>query len=225
MARRVFVSFRSPVGCEALRICSTLYIYVRAVAKKKKKSCFVGDCFVLSRLFLSVIGETPSRQATWCTRKTQRSRPGDVNTAVFGLRLDALVRTPRVFYVQVYAPFLSFFLSAAWCQIFTYPVEMYVARHVLDVSVFQTLLGMGPPSTSRHYCVTVGIWALTMLVALSTNNLGSILEIFGSFGASVSFSSFFSSFFSYICSLVFFVWVGWLPRAFREWMGLFDLSV
>lgn len=71
-------------------------------------------------------------------------------------------------------------------QILTYPIEMYVARHVLDVSVFQTILGKGPPSSARHYGITVGIWALTMTLALSTDDLGSILEIFGAFGASVS---------------------------------------
>lgn len=71
-------------------------------------------------------------------------------------------------------------------QILTYPIEMYVARHVLDVSVFQTMLGKGPTSSVRHYGITVGIWALTMTLALSTDNLGSILEIFGAFGASVS---------------------------------------
>lgn len=71
-------------------------------------------------------------------------------------------------------------------QILTYPVEMYVARHVLDVSVFQTLLGKGPTSSARHYWITVSIWSLTMLLALTTDDLGAILEIFGAFGASVS---------------------------------------
>lgn len=63
---------------------------------------------------------------------------------------------------------------------------MYVARHVVDVSVFQTLLGKGPMSSARHYWITVSIWSLTMLLALSTDDLGAILEIFGAFGASVS---------------------------------------
>lgn len=61
-----------------------------------------------------------------------------------------------------------------------------MARHVLDVAVFQTMLGKGPITSARHYAITVVIWALTMILALSTDNLGSILEIFGAFSASVS---------------------------------------
>ena len=61
-----------------------------------------------------------------------------------------------------------------------------MARHVFDVSVFQTLLGMGPTSNARHYWITVSIWSLTMLLALTTDDLGALLEIFGAFGASVS---------------------------------------
>lgn len=87
---------------------------------------------------------------------------------------------------------------------------MYVARHVLDVSVFQTLLGMGPPSSTRHYWITVSIWGFTMLLALSTDNLGSILEIFGAFGASVS--------------PFLLVARRHLPKMVREWMGLFGLT-
>lgn len=67
-------------------------------------------------------------------------------------------------------------------------MEMYVARHVLDVSIFQTLLGKGPITSARHYGITVGIWALSMALALATNDLGSILEIFGAFSATVSVS-------------------------------------
>lgn len=71
-------------------------------------------------------------------------------------------------------------------QVFTYPLEMYVARHVLDASLFQTCLGKGPITTVRHCWITVIIWALTLTLALCTANLGSVLEIFGAFGASVS---------------------------------------
>lgn len=71
-------------------------------------------------------------------------------------------------------------------QIFTYPVEMYVARHVLDVAIFQTLLGQGPRTSHRHFWITVLIWSGTMILALATRNLGSILEIFGAFAGSVS---------------------------------------
>lgn len=69
-------------------------------------------------------------------------------------------------------------------MVFTYPMEMYVVRHVVDVSVFQTFLGMGPISSARHYGITIVLWGLTIILATSTDNLGSILEIFGAFGAS-----------------------------------------
>lgn len=71
-------------------------------------------------------------------------------------------------------------------QIFTYPMEMYVVRHVVDVSIFQTFLGMGPISSLRHYGITIVLWGLSVILASSTDDLGSILEIFGAFGASVS---------------------------------------
>lgn len=61
-----------------------------------------------------------------------------------------------------------------------------MARHVLDVSMFQTLLGKGPTTSIRHYGITVVIWLLTIILAASTPDLGPILEIFGAFGASVS---------------------------------------
>ncbi|CAN0437818.1 unnamed protein product, partial [Hapterophycus canaliculatus] len=64
-------------------------------------------------------------------------------------------------------------------------MEMYVARHVLDVSVFQTYLGRGPITQTRHFGITLVLWTLTITLASSTKNLGSILEIFGAFGASV----------------------------------------
>ncbi|CAM9420529.1 unnamed protein product [Laminaria digitata] len=69
-------------------------------------------------------------------------------------------------------------------MVFTYPMEMYVVRHVVDVSVFQTFLGMGPITSARHYGITIVLWGLSMILAASTDNLGSILEIFGAFGAS-----------------------------------------
>lgn len=63
---------------------------------------------------------------------------------------------------------------------------MYVARHLLDVAIFQTLLGKGPRTSHRHFWITVLIWSGTMILALATSNLGSILEIFGAFAGSVS---------------------------------------
>lgn len=71
-------------------------------------------------------------------------------------------------------------------QVFTYPMEMYVARHVLDVAVFQTWLGKGPITQARHFGITIALWVLTIILSASTDNLGSILEIFGAFSASVS---------------------------------------
>ncbi|CAM9615994.1 unnamed protein product [Pylaiella littoralis] len=73
----------------------------------------------------------------------------------------------------------------ALTMVFTYPMEMYVSRHVLDVAVFQTMLGKGPITPARHYGLTLGLWALTIILSMSTDNLGSILEIFGAFGASI----------------------------------------
>lgn len=66
-------------------------------------------------------------------------------------------------------------------------MEMYVARHVLDVSVFQTLLGRGQITWARHYSITIVIWVLTIILSTSTKNLGYIMEIFGAFSANVSF--------------------------------------
>ncbi len=84
-------------------------------------------------------------------------------------------------------PFSSTCLNrATHPQVFTYPMEMYVMRHVLDIAMFQSMLGKGPMTSARHYALTVGIWALTMILALSTDNLGSILEIFGAFAGNVS---------------------------------------
>ncbi|CAM9603458.1 unnamed protein product [Scytosiphon promiscuus] len=73
----------------------------------------------------------------------------------------------------------------ALTMVFTYPMEMYVARHVLDVSLFQTFLGKGPITQARHFGQTLVLWAATIVLASSTENLGSILEIFGAFSASV----------------------------------------
>lgn len=83
---------------------------------------------------------------------------------------------------------VSSFFSAE-LQILTYPIEMYVARHVLDASVFQTVLGLGPITSVRHYGITLGLWFLSMMLAASTNSLGDIMEIFGAFAASVSSKS------------------------------------
>lgn len=63
---------------------------------------------------------------------------------------------------------------------------MYVARHVLDVSLFQMLMNKGQITAPRHYALTLGLWSLTMIVAMSTDDLGFILELIGAFGSSVS---------------------------------------
>ncbi|CAM9588766.1 unnamed protein product [Ectocarpus fasciculatus] len=63
-------------------------------------------------------------------------------------------------------------------------MEMYVARHVFDVAVFQTWLGKGPITQARHFGITITLWVLSIVLSASTNNLGSILEIFGAFSAS-----------------------------------------
>ncbi|CBN75648.1 conserved unknown protein [Ectocarpus siliculosus] len=71
----------------------------------------------------------------------------------------------------------------ALTMVFTYPMEMYVARHALDVAVFQTWLGKGPTTQARHFGISIALWVLSIVLAASTKNLGSILEIFGAFSA------------------------------------------
>ncbi|CAM9262966.1 unnamed protein product, partial [Discosporangium mesarthrocarpum] len=70
-------------------------------------------------------------------------------------------------------------------MVFTYPMEMYVARHVLDASIFQTFLGFGPMTSTRHYGITLVLWVATLTVALSTRELGDVLQLSGSLGSSV----------------------------------------
>ncbi|CAM9692470.1 unnamed protein product [Choristocarpus tenellus] len=72
-------------------------------------------------------------------------------------------------------------------MVFTYPMEMYVARHMLDSAIFQTFLGMGPITNARHYGISLGIWGTTVLLASLTDDLGILLEIFGAFSASVRY--------------------------------------
>lgn len=71
-------------------------------------------------------------------------------------------------------------------QVFTYPMSMYVTRHVIDVSVFQTLMNKGQITAARHYVLTLGLWVLSTTVAMSTEDLGFLLELVGAFGSSVS---------------------------------------
>lgn len=108
----------------------------------------------------------------WLARKvyyTQQQKPL-LNPAVFDHAVGLAFDIPNI----------------ARPQVLTYPIEMYVARHVLDVSIFQTWLRKGPTTSARHYWITVVLWSLTVLLAISTKDLGSVLEIFGAFGASVS---------------------------------------
>lgn len=76
--------------------------------------------------------------------------------------------------------------AALYRQLLTYPLDMYVVRHAVDTSVFQTLLGMGPIISVHHYGITVGVWGLTMMLSLSTANLGVVMEILGAFSVTVS---------------------------------------
>lgn len=115
------------------------------------------------------------------THQSPSKRPGNVVCALAAAKAPA----------KMISVFPTWFYRTDWAtcdfrQVFTYPMEMYVARHVLDVSVFQTMLGKGPITQARHYGLTLGLWTLSIIVSMSTNDLGSILEIFGAFGASVS---------------------------------------
>ncbi|CAM9551520.1 unnamed protein product [Phaeothamnion confervicola] len=69
-------------------------------------------------------------------------------------------------------------------MVFTYPMEMFVARHVADVCCFQRLAGRGPTTMPRHAGWTLLVWLATTTVALSTDDLGVVLEVFGAFSAS-----------------------------------------
>lgn len=65
-------------------------------------------------------------------------------------------------------------------------MSMYVTRHVVDVSVFQTLMNKEQITAARHYMLTLGLWVLSTAVAMSTEDLGFLLELVGAFGSSVS---------------------------------------
>mmetsp|Transcript_10152 Transcript_10152/g.15269 ORF Transcript_10152/g.15269 Transcript_10152/m.15269 type:complete len:320 (-) Transcript_10152:10-969(-) len=75
------------------------------------------------------------------------------------------------------------FLSIA--MLLTYPMEMVVARHTFDSSLFKRMLGMGEPSFIRHALVTTLVWSATTITALSVANLGIVLEIVGAFSSSI----------------------------------------
>ncbi|KAG5187766.1 transmembrane amino acid transporter protein-domain-containing protein [Tribonema minus] len=75
------------------------------------------------------------------------------------------------------------FLAVA--MLLTYPMEMVVARHVLDASVCRALLRWEEARLGRHMVITILIWAATTVTALATDDLGAVLEIFGAFAASV----------------------------------------
>ena len=89
--------------------------------------------------------------------------------------------------ITFHAGLYSIALAGCGCgQLFTYPIEMYVARHVFHVSIFQTFLGMGPITSTRHYTITLLIWAFTMTVACATHDLSIVLDIFGALSSTVS---------------------------------------
>ena len=82
----------------------------------------------------------------------------------------------------------------AFTMFFTYPMESFVARHVLvkllfngdmdgpldENGVHRTMcLGLG-----RRHVVTIGIYILTLIPALIVNDLGPVLSITGSLGGS-----------------------------------------
>lgn len=70
-------------------------------------------------------------------------------------------------------------------MVFTYPMEMFVARHVLNASICEKILGWGKITIGRHVVITLAVWASTTALALATQDLGVVLEIFGAFSASV----------------------------------------
>ena len=67
-------------------------------------------------------------------------------------------------------------------MILTYPMEMFVARHGLHAVLFD---GKGPMTNARHYTISLSLWALSFVVAMTVTDLGFVLEFTGSLCASV----------------------------------------
>eukprot|EP01083_Nonionella_stella_P049420 131702_1 len=69
----------------------------------------------------------------------------------------------------------------AMTMVFTYPMENFVARHCVHAIIAK---GRNPTS-AEFYLVTLIIWGTSMIIALSFEDLGLILELTGSVSASM----------------------------------------
>jgi len=81
-------------------------------------------------------------------------------------------------------------LLLAFTMVFTYPMEHFVVRHAIVAMLDRAFLN--GPSNSRPWVqelwfigITLGLWGLSLLIALNTKNLGFVLEITGSLAASL----------------------------------------
>eukprot|EP00049_Salpingoeca_infusionum_P011601 m.202579 g.202579 ORF g.202579 m.202579 type:complete len:465 (+) comp14977_c1_seq14:3016-4410(+) len=63
----------------------------------------------------------------------------------------------------------------------TYPIECFVAREVIENYFFEN----SPLTDTRHYTVTVLICLFCMIIAVSVNNLGIVLELNGVINANM----------------------------------------
>lgn len=73
-------------------------------------------------------------------------------------------------------------LLLAMTMVFTFPMEMQVARHAVHALLF----GDGKPITDRqHYTITSTLFAVTLALGLIFEDVGPVLELTGSVSASL----------------------------------------
>lgn len=64
----------------------------------------------------------------------------------------------------------------AMTMVFTYPMEIFVARHTMHAVVFY---GKGPITAKRHYAISLFLWALSVTITMVVEDLGVVLELSG----------------------------------------------
>ncbi|KAI9183200.1 hypothetical protein H9P43_004117 [Blastocladiella emersonii ATCC 22665] len=65
----------------------------------------------------------------------------------------------------------------------TYPMEVFVSRHVLEDYFFPTTSSGGRTPTARHVAWTLGVVAASTLIAVATSDLSAVLEATGGIAA------------------------------------------
>ncbi len=69
-------------------------------------------------------------------------------------------------------------IMLAITMILTYPMQMFVARHVVNQGIFVYLLGKEEyMSTRRFFSLTFSIWAATFVIGKSMHNIGQYFPI------------------------------------------------